>query len=216
MQLGLLELTEDADRQLIEQLLSTMHQSGADFTNTFRVLGEAEFDFSPGLLDRLLSQCASAEELRAGLQPGMADRELYMLVMMAQANPGLLQAMGRAGARLQREIEVREKLQELKDLTDAAKREKDSALWSSWLELYRARLQRELGAAEARGSGRAAAEAARKRCCAAANPRVVLRNHLAELAIRAAEEGDFGPTRELLAALRSCFGAEEAASCRGK
>lgn len=98
----------------MEALLTTMHKSGADFTNTFRAIGEADFNFGPDLLDRLLDQCASAEELKAGLKPTMADRDLYMLVMMAQTNPGILQSMGRVGMRLQREIEVREKLQEIK------------------------------------------------------------------------------------------------------
>ncbi|MFT4190368.1 MAG: YdiU family protein [Comamonas sp.] len=38
-----------------------------------------------------------------------------------------------------------------------------------------------------------------------ANPRFVLRNHLAEQAIRAAEQGDFGPTQDLLAVLQAPF-----------
>jgi serine/tyrosine/threonine adenylyltransferase len=37
------------------------------------------------------------------------------------------------------------------------------------------------------------------------NPKYVLRNHLAETAIRAAREGDFAPTRQLLHVLEHPF-----------
>ena len=40
------------------------------------------------------------------------------------------------------------------------------------------------------------------------NPSVVLRNHLAETAIRSAQEGDFGETEQLLKVLRQPFDDE--------
>ena len=77
--------------------------------------------------------------------------------------------------------------------TPEAKAASDRAAWSSWLARYCRRLAREAAA----GAG------ARERAAAmsGANPRVVLRNWVAEEAIRSAEAGDYGAVRALLAVL---------------
>ena len=67
----------------------------------------------------------------------------------------------------------------------------DRAAFDAWAARYAARLARE-------GSVDAERAARMKRV----NPKFVLRNHLAERAIRAAEGGDFGETRRLLKVLQ--------------
>lgn len=62
----------------------------------------------------------------------------------------------------------------------------------TWLARYRARVADQ-------------PEAARLAAMQAVNPRYVLRNYLAELAIRAAESGDWQPARSLLAAVQAPF-----------
>lgn len=71
----------------------------------------------------------------------------------------------------------------------------DREAFDTWAATYRARLGRE----PAEPGAQRAARMNR------VNPRVVLRNHLAETAIQAAREGDFSETDQLLKALRQPF-----------
>lgn len=64
----------------------------------------------------------------------------------------------------------------------------------AWLQRYQARVARE-----------GISESERQRRLRAANPAYVLRNYLAEIAIKAAEQGDDKPLHTLLAVLRSPF-----------
>ena len=68
---------------------------------------------------------------------------------------------------------------------------------AAWIERYERRLERESRPASARVAA-----------MNAANPRIVLRNHLAQEAIAAAEAGDDEPVRRLLAALRRPYSDE--------
>jgi len=68
----------------------------------------------------------------------------------------------------------------------------DRAGWEAWADRYAERLRRE---------DRPQAAARMQRT----NPRFVLRNHLGELAIRAAKGGDFGPLHALQAVLAHPF-----------
>ncbi|MDC8774411.1 protein adenylyltransferase SelO [Roseateles albus] len=77
----------------------------------------------------------------------------------------------------------------------------DQAALASWLQRYRARLSLESSDDEQRSL--------RMR---AVNPAVVLRNHLAEGAIRAAQAGDFSETERLLKVLQQPFIEPERAS----
>jgi uncharacterized protein YdiU (UPF0061 family) len=65
---------------------------------------------------------------------------------------------------------------------------------ASWLESYAARIARDEAGPEDR-----------RRVMNAVNPRIVLRNHLAQEAIAAAEAGDDEPVRRLAAALRTPY-----------
>ncbi|WP_342050542.1 MULTISPECIES: protein adenylyltransferase SelO [unclassified Cupriavidus] len=70
----------------------------------------------------------------------------------------------------------------------------DRAAWDAWGAEYRARLQKE-----------SSDDAARAVAMNAVNPKYVLRNHLAETAIRAARDKDFGEVNRLLAVLSHPF-----------
>ncbi|MEL7461388.1 MAG: YdiU family protein [Pseudomonadota bacterium] len=59
---------EDSDKALIEQLLATMAEKGADFTNTFRALPDAPFpDWHAKWAARLARERATPEDRRAAL-----------------------------------------------------------------------------------------------------------------------------------------------------
>ncbi|MET0520216.1 MAG: protein adenylyltransferase SelO [Burkholderiaceae bacterium] len=70
----------------------------------------------------------------------------------------------------------------------------DRPAFDAWAQRYRERLAAE-----------ASVDAQRRAAMLAVNPAVVLRNHLAEGAIRAAQGGDFGETQRLLAVLQRPF-----------
>jgi len=70
----------------------------------------------------------------------------------------------------------------------------DRAAWQAWAERYRQRLQAE-----------ASNDAARQAAMLAVNPKFVLRNHLAETAIRQAQGGDFSEIDRLMKVLQRPF-----------
>ncbi|KAM3587701.1 uncharacterized protein V6R79_012236 [Siganus canaliculatus] len=80
--LGLVRQEETEDSELISDLLHLMHNTGADFTNTFCLLsrvpwpeeGESERATVGPVVDLILEQCASIEELKVANEPTMEDR----------------------------------------------------------------------------------------------------------------------------------------------
>ena len=79
----------------------------------------------------------------------------------------------------------------------------DETRWSDWIGRYRHRLLREAASwpADAHEQG----AAARIETMDAANPRFILRQHIAQQAIAAAEAGDFEAVRRLLVRLETPF-----------
>ncbi|KAM8892082.1 selenoprotein O1 [Spinachia spinachia] len=208
--LGLLKKDEPEDEMLITELLQTMHNTGADFTNTFRGLSqiscptEGEREGEEELVKKatalLLEQCASLEELKAANKPTMDPRELAMLLSMAQSNPALFQMISDRTA-ISRQLE---KLGKLRDLMEAGPDElksKQAEDWSRWVTRYRKRLSRELeGVSDVQ-----AVQEERARVMDGTNPRVVLRNYIAQNAIEAAEKGDFSEVQRVLEVLEKPF-----------
>lgn len=74
---------------------------------------------------------------------------------------------------------------------------KDRAAWSAWLRRYRQRLDAEAAAG--------ADAATRRRVMNATNPRVVLRQWIAEWAIKQAEQGHYQAVQAVLAVLQQPF-----------
>ncbi|CAB1450778.1 unnamed protein product [Pleuronectes platessa] len=211
--LGFLQKEEPEDELLITELLQTMHNTGADFTNAFRSLSqiscpvegeaEGEEELVKKAAELLLEQCASLEELKAANKPTMDTRELAMLLSMAQSNPALFQMISDRTT-IARQLE---KLSRLKDLMETSREElrvKQAEDWTRWIAGYRKRLAREL---EGQSDVQAAQEE-RGRVMDGANPRVVLRNYIAQNAIEAAESGDFSEVQRVLKVLEKPFSAQ--------
>ncbi|KAM3870073.1 selenoprotein O1 [Diretmus argenteus] len=207
--LGLLKKEEPEDEMLITELLQTMHNTGADFTNTFRSLsqiscpsdgeGEGE-EIVKQAAALLLEQCASIEELKAANKPTMDPRELAMLLSMAQSNPLLFQMVSDRGT-IARQLEKLSKLKDLTGTNQEGLRIKQADDWTLWITRYRKRLAREL---EGQSDVQAAQEE-RVRVMDSTNPRVVLRNYIAQNAIEAAENGDFSEVQRVLKVLQKPF-----------
>jgi len=71
---------------LIESLLDTMHQSGADFTNTFRCLSRLRLsqNMSESVADvkhYIMQQCATLEELQNAFAPRMDPQCVHTSVV---------------------------------------------------------------------------------------------------------------------------------------
>lgn len=210
--LGLLKKEEPEDELLITDLLQTMHNTGADFTNTFRCLsqisstieGENEEDILRQGTHLLLAQCASLEELKAANKPTMDPRELAMLLSLAQTNPALFQMISDRMT-IARQLD---KLSKLKDLMDSSQDElkiKQAENWTAWITRYRKRLGREL---EGLGDDVQAVQDERVKVMNSTNPRVVLRNYIAQNAIEAAENGDFSEVQRVLKVLEKPFSSQ--------
>lgn len=211
--LGLLKKDEPEDEILIIELLQTMHNTGADFTNTFRCLSqiacptEGDSGGEEGIIREatqlLLEQCASLEELKAANKPTMDPRELAMLLSLAQSNPTLFQMISDRMT-IARQLD---KLSKLKDLMETSQEElktKQAEDWTAWITRYRKRLGREL-------DGQSDVEAVqdeRLKVMDSTNPRVVLRNYIAQNAIEAAENGDFSEVQRVLKVLEKPFSSQ--------
>lgn len=213
--LGLLRREEPEDEILITELLQTMHNTGADFTNTFRSLSqiscpmqeEEEEDDCESIkqaTEMLLQQCASLDELKAANRPTMDPRELAMLLSMAQSNPTLFQMLSDKST-LVRELEKLSRLKELMDTSEEQLKSKQTEDWISWIQKYRQRLAHEC---ESAIDVKAVQE---ERVCVMnnTNPRVVLRNYIAQNAIEAAENGDFSEIQQVLKVLEKPFSVQE-------
>uniref|UniRef100_A0A8D3AE48 Selenoprotein O n=2 Tax=Scophthalmus maximus TaxID=52904 RepID=A0A8D3AE48_SCOMX len=208
-----LQKEEPEDEILITELLQTMHDTGADFTNTFRSLsqiscpaegeGGGEEELVKKATELLLEQCASLEELKAANKPTMDPRELAMLLSMAQSNPALFQMISDRMT-ISRQLD---KLSRLKDLMETGQEElktKQAEEWTCWIARYRKRLAREL---EGQSDVQAVQEE-RVRVMEGTNPRVVLRNYIAQNAIEAAESGDFSEVQRVLKVLEKPFSSQ--------
>lgn len=212
--LGLLRKEEPEDEMLITELMQTMHNTGADFTNTFRSLSqiscptqeeaEDESETIKQATELLLHQSASLEELKAANRPTIDPRELAMLLSMAQSNPALFQMISDRRT-VARQLERLSRLKELMDTTEEQLRVKHTEHWSGWIQKYRQRLARECE------SGVEVKDVQKERVCVMNNnnPHVVLRNYIAQNAIAAAENGDFSEVQRVLKVLEKPFSVQE-------
>ncbi|MFT7799201.1 selenoprotein O isoform X1 [Arapaima gigas] len=208
--LGLLRREEPEDMVLVTALLQTMHNTGADFTNTFRCLscipcpvdGQDEGDAVQSAVELLLEQCASLEELKAANKPTMDPRELAMVLSLAQSNPALFQLVADKKT-MSRQLERLGRLKELMETSEEELRAKQREDWTRWIRQYRRRL-----AQECDGESSVQAVQDRLQVMESSNPRVVLRNYIAQNAIEAAEDGDFSEVQRVLKVLEKPYEAQ--------
>lgn len=212
--LGLLRKEEPEDEMLVTELLQTMHNTGADFTNTFRCLSqvpcpsgeetqEEEEEALGHSVDLLMEQCSTLEELKEANKPTMDHRELVMVLSLAESNPALFQMLADKKA-VSKQLERLARLKELVDTNQEDLRAKQREDWARWAKQYRKRLAREHGGQ----SDPRLVEEERARAMDSANPRVVLRNYIAQNAIEAAEAGDFSEVQRVLKVLEKPFSAQ--------
>uniref|UniRef100_A0A8C3S5N3 Selenoprotein O n=1 Tax=Chelydra serpentina TaxID=8475 RepID=A0A8C3S5N3_CHESE len=188
--LGLIHLELEDDDKLVSELLETMHLTGGDFTNTFRLLSSFSGDLDPlkleDFLEKIATQCASMEELKVAFRPQMDPRQLSMMLMLAQSNPQLFALIG-TKANINKELERIEQFSKLQQLTAADLLSRNKRHWKEWLQKYRVRLEKEIESV----SNADVWNAERVKIMNSNNPKYILRNYIAQNAIEAAENGDF-------------------------
>ncbi|XP_018539807.1 selenoprotein O2 [Lates calcarifer] len=206
--LGLVRKEETEDSELISDLLHVMHNTGADFTNIFRLLscvpwpeeGDNERATVGPVVDLILQQCASIQELKVANMPTMEDRELAMILSMAQTNPVMFNIVAdRSGVAQQ--LERMGRLKELLETNEDELKEKQRDDWIHWVSRYRRRLTRECDGT----CDLPLIKKERLSVMNSNNPRVVLRNYIAQNAIQAAEKGDFSEVERVLKALEKPY-----------
>ncbi|XP_056131752.1 selenoprotein O2 [Lampris incognitus] len=207
--LGLLRREEAEDRELVSDLLQLMHNTGADFTNTFRLLGRIPWPeegddlrttVGPAV-DLILEQCASFEELKDSGEKAYRDNvELAMILSTAQTNPAMFQMMADR-PEVSRQLEKMGRLKELLGTEQGELSGKQREDWMRWAGRYRRRLAREWDGR----SDLSAIKTERLGVMNSTNPRVVLRNYIAQNAIQAAEQGDFSEVRRALRVLENPY-----------
>ncbi|XP_062300189.1 selenoprotein O2 [Scomber scombrus] len=214
--LGLVRKEEAEDRELISDLLHLMHNTGADYTNSFHLLsrvpwpeeGDIERATVEPVVDLILEQCASIEELKVANKPTMEDRELAMILSMAQTNPVMFGIVAdRPG--VSKQLQLMSGLKELLETDQDELKEKQRDDWIRWASRYRRRLTRECDGT----SDLSLIIKERLNVMNSTNPRFVLRNYIAQNAIKAAEKGDFSEVNRVLKILEKpysdAFGLEQ-------
>ncbi|KAL3313532.1 hypothetical protein Ciccas_007869 [Cichlidogyrus casuarinus] len=172
-----LEKAEPEDESLFEDLLQTMHETGADFTDTFINLEQLYQDVSYFVKNVCIYPLA---ELKESTRPQM--------LLISSSHRNIITNLGGYDPEFwQTERRKEERYNVIKDWSDADKAEFDLNSWTKWISRYQERVHRDGISEEKRG-----------RLMLSANPRIVLRNSYAEMAIRAAEDGDFSLVGKLL------------------
>ncbi|XP_028426768.1 selenoprotein O2 isoform X1 [Perca flavescens] len=207
--LGLVGKEEPEDSELISDLLRLMHNTGADFTNTFRLLSRVPWPDEghsgratvEPVVDLILEQCASIEELKHFGEKAYQDNiELAMILSMAQTNPVMFGMVADRPA-VSQQLELMGRLKELLETDQDELKKKQRDDWIRWVSQYRRRLARECD-----GTGDLSLiKKERLSVMNSTNPSVVLRNYIAENAIQAAENGDFSEVNALLKVLENPY-----------
>ena len=122
-------------------------------------------------------------------------------MLMMNSNPALA-AQFQGNPWIQAEKEKMEKAKKLQDVTPEEKLLKDRELWAAWIGKYRKRIEIDF---EEQVEEIHLLNNARVDVMNSNNPRFILRNYIAENAIKAAEEGDYGVVRHVLSVLESPY-----------
>eukprot|EP00921_Rhytidocystis_pertsovi_P020676 GHVQ01032981.1.p1 GENE.GHVQ01032981.1~~GHVQ01032981.1.p1 ORF type:complete len:879 (+),score=122.54 GHVQ01032981.1:310-2946(+) len=212
--LGLLNSELPEDKKLVDSLLDVMAQTGADWSTTFRSMKfvNPEEDIIATSIEKhslfyetISKYLATHQTLLQIHRPKTDAQQLFMLLQMARSQPMLLDLLGIDPASLaskDKQLKDHEKLQQM-----SADEYRDTcrSLWTDWLSQYVKRLSVDATAAKETGVSLRQMEENRHEVMDSVNPKIVLRNYMAQRAIDAAEGGDFSEVRRLTTAIMRPF-----------
>ncbi|CAH8473676.1 unnamed protein product [Schistosoma turkestanicum] len=221
--LGLLYAKDEIDKELIHNLFDTMEKTGADFTNTFLALedtlsqvfyGNHDEDlFKKFLLnddddnidsnvlkpDLLVKECCSLSQLQETFEPIDMALHHYLSLKFAGIRENIIDKLEEVKMLKSKE---REKLYaELEHMTNEEYQERNKRLWSDWLKEYKTRLKIDFQEENINNNTSGMQLLERLALMQSVNPRIVLRNYLAEEAIKSADSGDYTIAQQLFNSL---------------
>lgn len=209
------QLPEDSD--IIESLLDTMKDTGADFTNTFRCLS---ISVVPGLPDHpasfeqlwqtLVDQCYPVDLIVKLKKSRVASAQFQMFLMLHRENPGILDELGPLGASVRAKIARLEEAEKIGKMTSVQKKAQDEEKWTKWLDMYKQRLEQDVSEIETESDLKEFGDR-RRQIMNSANPRYILRNYIAQHAISLAEKGDYSEVRRVLKLLEMPYAEDSSA-----
>lgn len=217
--LGLFNAKDEIDTELIHSLFDTMEKTGADFTNTFLALedtlsqilcqhGENSLkerlnDANNSCLlkpDLVVEECCSLSLLQETFEPDDMELHRQLIARFSGIRENILHKLEEMKML---KSDAKEKLyKELEHMTEEEYRERNKRLWAMWLQAYKERLKIDC---EANNNNTEIQFSERLKLMQSANPRIVLRNYLAEEAINSAEKGDYSVAQKLFNALSTPF-----------
>jgi len=215
-------IDDKEDKALIEELLAIMHETGADFTDTFR--GLARIDdlrdekCTKSFLDWLLPGLPRPDQLAELQKSRMPFEQLQTMVMIGRQSPGILSQLGISPEVLLAEMRSRQRRRDLCEMSAPAKKAQDKEKWSEWTHKYWQRLLHEVSQSAEKEKPGQPSEATvkeietsqmhRAKVMKRSNPHTVLRNYVAQSAIDAAEAKDFTEVRRVLELLQDPYSAD--------
>jgi uncharacterized protein YdiU (UPF0061 family) len=207
--LGLLQkVFPDDDKQLINDLYTTLAVTGGDFTCCFRCLSELNaFDPSSAeiVVQKLVEFSENLDQLKRKFI-SISDDQFKMIEMILHKNPAQARMYGITPEAFDQLKEERKQLELLKTKTDSDRKSEVTKAWTDWVSLYIERLEKETDSIPD-----AAVALVRRHKMNSVNPIYVLRNHVAQKAIDFAEQGEYGMVEHIFALLTNPF--EEGTPC---
>lgn len=201
-----------SDDDLIDLFMNTMEKTGADFTNSFRILnilivpGLENHDKSlEDLKNKLLLECSSIEELIEANESSLDSKDFQLFLMILQTNPQLLEMLGKGPKAIERVLTKLENNKKLKEITPDQKITDDITLWENWIEKYVLRIKNEIKEFSDDSQQLKSFNDKRIKIMNENNPKYILRNYLAKEAIESAENGDFTGVNKLLKLLETPY-----------
>ena len=158
--------------------------------------------------------CVSLNFQLKQLKPKGSRQQVEKMLRMLEEQPMIGQMMGVSKEFLSSQLDIHNKVREMQEKyesNDQKKIEENESIWGDWFQKYWDYL---IMVEEIRLKKTSSNEQVvpfeeftnqRFLCMKNSNPRVVLRNYMAQMAIEAAEEGDYGEVNRLLQVLSKPF-----------
>jgi uncharacterized protein YdiU (UPF0061 family) len=208
-------LSRAALSQLFRDFFDTMENTCADFTLSFRLLSQlrppsVDSTVSSDLINEILPYyaaiCSPLGYYRQTLQSTMSERQLEFFTQMIE--------MGRftdSSGRLAAEQANKIKRAAISGWSNQDKRDADIDKWKSWLHMYYVAVKADFLRRQNLSSSLTPDQIwkSRQESMDQHNPKYILRNWIAQVAIAKAENGDYSEVRNVLNRLSNPFAIGE-------